>query len=156
MARPVIFLFFKQGSVCVFRIWAPNPTKLGIQTMTSKPDLSDYSLNGKTTLSFANTDDYVKFSHTLNYLPSFFQVFGILTKPLVRTLLPQHSLAHDTSPPKEDITLRLLPIEDSAASGLMRAKRSLTMLLERPAHTIHAYWRKFDDTYMRPVFGGPS
>ncbi|KAK1296892.1 Sodium/hydrogen exchanger 4 [Acorus calamus] len=34
-------------------------------------------------------------------------------------------------------------------------KSSLTLLMERPVHTIHAYWRKFDDTYMRPVFGGP-
>jgi hypothetical protein len=22
-------------------------------------------------------------------------------------------------------------------------------------HTVHIYWRKFDDRFMRPIFGGP-
>ncbi|ONK68518.1 uncharacterized protein A4U43_C05F12670 [Asparagus officinalis] len=84
-------------------------------------------------------------------------VFGMLTKPLVRNVIPRHARAHDTNLSKEkDITLPLLPIDDAGASSFQQAKRSLTMLLERPAHTIHAYWRKFDDTYMRPVFGGPT
>lgn len=28
------------------------------------------------------------------------------------------------------------------------------MLLRTPTHTVHRYWRKFDDSFMRPVFGG--
>lgn len=31
---------------------------------------------------------------------------------------------------------------------------SLRMLLSTPSHTVHHYWRKFDDAFMRPVFGG--
>lgn len=31
---------------------------------------------------------------------------------------------------------------------------SLRMLLRKPTHTVHYYWRKFDDCFMRPVFGG--
>ncbi|CAA6663478.1 unnamed protein product [Spirodela intermedia] len=28
------------------------------------------------------------------------------------------------------------------------------MLLTTPAHTVHHYWRRFDDAFMRPIFGG--
>ena len=83
-----------------------------------------------------------------------FQVFGILTKPLVRTLLPHRALEHSMG--SLEVILPLLPTEDATASGMLQAKRSLTMLLERPVHTIHAFWRKFDNTYMRPVFGGSN
>ena len=38
---------------------------------------------------------------------------------------------------------------------LMEKASSFSILLERPTHTMHAYWRRFDDTYMRPIFGGP-
>lgn len=31
---------------------------------------------------------------------------------------------------------------------------SLRMLLSTPTHTVHHYWRKFDNAVMRPVFGG--
>ena len=31
---------------------------------------------------------------------------------------------------------------------------SLRMLLTTPAHTVHYYWRKFEDSVMRPMFGG--
>jgi hypothetical protein len=48
---------------------------------------------------------------------------------------------------------------DEGASGsgivLEQAKRSLSMMLERPVHTVRIYWRKFDDRFMRPIFGGP-
>lgn len=30
----------------------------------------------------------------------------------------------------------------------------LGMLLSKPTHTVHHYWRKFDDAFMRPMFGG--
>lgn len=86
-------------------------------------------------------------------------VFGFLTKPLIRWLLP-HSAANgqqlrEAKMPKEDMTVPLLSLEESAATNLLRAKDSLSMLIERPVHTIHSYWRKFDDAYMRPIFGGP-
>ena len=88
------------------------------------------------------------------------QVFGFLTKPLIRCLLPlnQATNSASNSGPKfteEDITLPLLSMEESAATNVLRAKDSLSMLMERPVYTIHFFWRKFDDYYMRPIFGGP-
>ncbi|KAJ0688686.1 putative cation/H+ exchanger, cation/H+ exchanger, CPA1 family [Helianthus annuus] len=84
-------------------------------------------------------------------------VFGFLTKPLIRYLLPTNprnaSLPRSTSP-KEDITLPLLSFEESASENFSRAKENMSMLMERPVYTIHSYWRRFDDTYMRPIFGG--
>lgn len=31
---------------------------------------------------------------------------------------------------------------------------NLRVLLSTPSHTVHYYWRKFDNAFMRPVFGG--
>lgn len=56
---------------------------------------------------------------------------------------------------KEDMNLRLLSFEESATTNMIRAKDSLSMLIDRPVYTIHYYWRRFDDAYMRPIFGGP-
>ncbi|OVA09246.1 Na+/H+ exchanger [Macleaya cordata] len=87
-------------------------------------------------------------------------VFGFLTKPLIMVLLPPHARDNHQIPehgsPEHDMTLPLLSFDESATTNMLRAKDSLSMLLERPVYTIHFYWRKFDDTYMRPVFGGPS
>ncbi|KAG7534336.1 Na+/H+ exchanger [Arabidopsis thaliana x Arabidopsis arenosa] len=90
-------------------------------------------------------------------------VFGFLTKPLVNYLLP-HDASHNTGnrgkrtepgSPKEDATLPLLSFDESASTNFNRAKDSISLLMEQPVYTIHRYWRKFDDTYMRPIFGGP-
>ncbi|KAL9236253.1 hypothetical protein vseg_010946 [Gypsophila vaccaria] len=81
-------------------------------------------------------------------------VFGFLTKPLVLYLIP-HTPAQESKSPKEELTLPMLSMDESAATNLSRAKDSLAMLIERPVHIIHSYWRKFDDAYMRPTFGGP-
>lgn len=98
------------------------------------------------------------------------QVFGFLTKPLVCCLLPCHdsnidqepSVSHESNLDREpsiskddDVRLPLLSFEESAATNILRAKDSLSMLIERPAYTVHSYWRRFDDAYMRPIFGGP-
>ncbi|KAE8680249.1 Sodium/hydrogen exchanger 4 [Hibiscus syriacus] len=87
-------------------------------------------------------------------------VFGFLTKPLILCLLPNR--VTDTSDggqgsksPMEDLTLPFLSFEESATTNILRAKDSLSMLFERPVYTVHYYWRKFDDKYMRPIFGGP-
>ncbi|KAM0942526.1 putative cation/H+ exchanger, cation/H+ exchanger, CPA1 family, sodium/solute symporter superfamily [Dioscorea sansibarensis] len=87
-------------------------------------------------------------------------VFGILTKPLIDHLLPPHAQEHqnnkpENNSPRDELNLPLLSRDDSWPTGILKAKHSLTMLLERPAHTIHYYWRKFDDAHMRPLFGGP-
>lgn len=56
---------------------------------------------------------------------------------------------------KEDMNLPLLSFEESATTNMIRAKDSLSMLIDRPVYAIHYYWRRFDDANMRPIFGGP-
>lgn len=88
-------------------------------------------------------------------------MFGLLTKPLINYLLPHPTTANDIirerryDDAREDVTLPLLSLEESATTNILRAKESLSMLMEMPVYTIHSYWRKFDDAYMRPFFGGP-
>ncbi|KAL6592686.1 hypothetical protein ACP70R_049361 [Stipagrostis hirtigluma subsp. patula] len=87
-------------------------------------------------------------------------VFGFLTRPLISAMLPHRSRGHSTgsNSPKDDLTLPFFSNEDASDSGIVleQAKRSISMLLERPVHTVHIYWRKFDDRFMRPIFGGPG
>ena len=89
----------------------------------------------------------------------FGSVFGFLTKPIINHLLPHHEhnniLHREPTVSKEDLTLPLISLDESAATNIVRAKESLSMLIESPVYTIHYYWRKFDDCYMRPIFGGP-
>lgn len=89
-------------------------------------------------------------------------MFGFLTKPLVDYLLPPTNSSNttrnprDPGSPKEEMTLPLLSLEESASENLSRAKENVSMLMDRPVYTLHSYWRRFDHTYMRPVFGGPD
>ncbi|XP_021281573.1 sodium/hydrogen exchanger 2-like [Herrania umbratica] len=87
-------------------------------------------------------------------------VFGIMTKPLIRFLLPHSkvttSMLSDPSTPKS-VTVPLLGSgQDSFEDGLGGIPRpsSIRALLTTPTHTVHHYWRKFDNAFMRPVFGG--
>ncbi|KAL8171269.1 hypothetical protein V2J09_023073 [Rumex salicifolius] len=94
-------------------------------------------------------------------------VFGLLTKPLIRLLLPtsRNNLSTASIASEFDSTKSLvLPFfdvqQECEAEGnqeqLNRVFRpsSLRMLLNSPTHTVHHYWRKFDNAFMRPVFGG--
>ncbi|XAR52521.1 hypothetical protein NMG60_11020648 [Bertholletia excelsa] len=87
-------------------------------------------------------------------------VFGLLTKPLVRFLLPPKPSTTTSSEPgtPNTFTLPLLEGEqnslvDVGISPIARPS-NLRMFLTTPTHTVHRLWRKFDDTFMRPVFGG--
>ncbi|XP_065862488.1 sodium/hydrogen exchanger 4 isoform X2 [Euphorbia lathyris] len=86
-------------------------------------------------------------------------VFGLLTKPLILYTIPQSRDGDDNDQvmkiPKDDIRLPLLSMEESTASNLQRATEGMSMLIERPVYTVHYYWKKFDNAYMRPIFGGP-
>ncbi|KAL6284140.1 hypothetical protein ACE6H2_015069 [Prunus campanulata] len=86
-------------------------------------------------------------------------VFGFLTKPLINYLLPHAATStlnrKETKDISEDMNLPLLSFDESAETNISRAKDNLSMLMERPVYTIHSYWRRFDDAYMRPIFGGP-
>nr|UTD53587.1 Na+/H+ exchanger 2 X1 [Casuarina glauca] len=89
-------------------------------------------------------------------------VFGLMTKPLIRFLLPQSKqttsmVLSDSSTPKS-ITVPLLgEAQDSEAElgdPSVHRPSSIRDLWSTPTHTVHRYWRKFDDAFMRPVFGG--
>jgi len=103
-------------------------------------------------------------------------VFGTATKPLILWLLPVQfrSNTDDTSGPPspkgslDEFHVPLLQDEQEAngdsesshvshvnqiLNGLPRPQ-SIGMLLTAPTSTIHHVWRKFDDSYMRPMFGG--
>nr|AAZ82019.1 Na+/H+ antiporter [Salicornia bigelovii] len=104
-------------------------------------------------------------------------VFGLLTKPLILFLLPHSkhfnsaSTVSDLGSPKS-LSLPLLDggqdseadmdNQDEAVNNRYEGTHnrtiarpgSLRMLLNAPTHTVHYYWRKFDDSFMRPVFGG--
>ncbi|KAI5333954.1 PREDICTED: sodium/hydrogen exchanger [Prunus dulcis] len=86
-------------------------------------------------------------------------VFGFLTKPLINYLLPHAATStlnrKESKDISEDMNLPLLSFDESAETNISRAKDNLSMLMERPVYTIHFYWRRFDDAYMRPIFGGP-
>ncbi|KAJ9181974.1 hypothetical protein P3X46_006015 [Hevea brasiliensis] len=88
-------------------------------------------------------------------------VFGLITKPLVRILLPspKHTssmLSSEPSSPKSLIVplLNEQDLEDDKGSYNVVHPTSLRMLLCTPSRTVHHYWRQFDDAFMRPVFGG--
>lgn len=90
----------------------------------------------------------------------------MLTKPLVDWLIPDHirSSSSDSSTPSSPkylsdddggLTRSLLgPCSSSDGNIFSSRTSSLQMLLRAPTWTVHYFWRKFDDTYMRPMFGG--
>ncbi|KAG6429166.1 hypothetical protein SASPL_107209 [Salvia splendens] len=90
-------------------------------------------------------------------------VFGLLTKHFVRFMFPpsDHINDADLSEPSSPTSALSLPLlsngEGSEVNGEKRNIQrpcSLQMLLSAPTNTVHYYWRKFDDSFMRPVFGG--
>lgn len=89
-------------------------------------------------------------------------VFGLMTQPLVRILLPSSKnlsrmLSDESSTPKSFIVPLLGNGQGSEAdlkTPNVTRPTSLRMLFATPSHTVHHYWRKFDDAFMRPVFGG--
>ncbi|KAJ8543326.1 hypothetical protein K7X08_005849 [Anisodus acutangulus] len=77
-------------------------------------------------------------------------VFGLLTKPLIRYLIPPSQHFNSMSSSEFSFALPLLSgIEDDVPRI-----RSLTVLLKRPAQAIMYFWSTFDDAFMRRVFGG--
>ncbi|XP_039043842.1 sodium/hydrogen exchanger 2-like [Hibiscus syriacus] len=84
-------------------------------------------------------------------------VFGLLTKPLIRFLIPHPkvttSMRSGQSSPKSATTPFLGDSFDDSPKGGQRPS-SIRALLTTPTHTVHHYWRKFDNAFMRPMFGG--
>ncbi|WCJ43190.1 sodium hydrogen exchanger 2 [Euphorbia peplus] len=88
-------------------------------------------------------------------------VCGSVTKPLIERLLlrnrkPMVSDATDIASLED---LRLLFIEDVDPSEqennqIAPKASSLRLLMRNPTTTVHYFWRKFDNKFMRPMFGG--
>ena len=85
-----------------------------------------------------------------------------MTKPLIRLLLPQPkhttSMLSDPSTPKSMLAPLLSGLDSEADLGLggpdVPRPSSIRALLTTPTRSVHRYWRKFDDAFMRPMFGG--
>ncbi|XP_060174746.1 sodium/hydrogen exchanger 1-like isoform X1 [Lycium barbarum] len=84
--------------------------------------------------------------------------FGLITKPLVRFLLPSSQGLNSLISSEQSFARPLLTNgqdpEVEMGNVDFRRLASLSMLLKKPSHTIHNHWRKFDDAFMRPLFGG--
>ncbi|KAK8448117.1 hypothetical protein SEVIR_8G226700v4 [Setaria viridis] len=90
-------------------------------------------------------------------------VFGLLTKPLIRLLIPPRHLSREPSALSEPSSPKSFlehlaansPGHPDLENGIsLRRPASLRLLLVSPTRSVHHYWRKFDDGFMRPVFGG--
>ncbi|RDX62800.1 Sodium/hydrogen exchanger 2, partial [Mucuna pruriens] len=94
-------------------------------------------------------------------------VFGLMTKPLIRFLLPggpppkrKNSIANidDSSNSPKSITVPFLggsqDSENDFDSNEIHRPSNIRALLTTPTHTVHRLWRMFDNSIMRPVFGG--
>ncbi|GLT78973.1 hypothetical protein SLA2020_504880 [Shorea laevis] len=90
-------------------------------------------------------------------------VFGSVTKPLIEAVLLRHTklaISDATDiPSQEDLRLLFLEnVEEGDQDGNENRpaprRSSLRLLITHPTHTVHYFWRKFDDKFMRPVFGG--
>ena len=87
----------------------------------------------------------------------------MLTKPLIRYLFPHQQgptsmLSDDNNNTPKSIQVPLLDqdssIEEVAGNENLPRPDSIRGFLTRPTKTVHYYWRQFDDSFMRPVFGG--
>ncbi|XP_061348468.1 sodium/hydrogen exchanger 1 isoform X2 [Gastrolobium bilobum] len=92
-------------------------------------------------------------------------VFGLVTQPLIRYLLPQgpppkrkNSMSNLESSSPKSITVPFLGDAQESEADLdgneISHPSSIRDLLTTPTHTVHHLWRKFDNAFMRPVFGG--
>lgn len=79
-------------------------------------------------------------------------MFGLITKPLIRYLLPPSKDINMST--TYELSLGLPLLNGLEHEGDVPRTSSLTMLLKRPAQTIIYFWSKFDDAFMRRVFGG--
>ncbi|KAJ6434379.1 hypothetical protein OIU84_017979 [Salix udensis] len=88
-------------------------------------------------------------------------VCGSVTKPLIEAVLLRHRKPMvsdlDDNVSLEELRVLLLESGDPNNSNNNQPARrasSLRLLISHPTTTVHYFWRKFDDKFMRPVFGG--
>lgn len=63
-------------------------------------------------------------------------------------------MSESTSPKSVIVPLLGQDSEADLSGHEVRRPASIRDLLTTPTHTVHRYWRKFDNAFMRPVFGG--
>ncbi|KAA8536900.1 hypothetical protein F0562_029378 [Nyssa sinensis] len=88
-------------------------------------------------------------------------VFGSVTKPLIQAVQLRHvkSMTSDAADFASLEDLRLLFLEngeqsDNGNDQPAPKRSSFRLMMRYPTSTVHYFWRKFDDKFMRPVFGG--
>ncbi|MED6132146.1 monovalent cation:H+ antiporter, CPA1 (nhx1) [Stylosanthes scabra] len=77
-------------------------------------------------------------------------VGGLLTKPLIRSLLDPHKNGGD-SVASDSFSSKTLPL---LANGQGSESNIDTGNPIDSSQVVHHYWRRFDDSFMRPMFGG--
>ncbi|XP_058761346.1 sodium/hydrogen exchanger 1-like [Vicia villosa] len=86
-------------------------------------------------------------------------VFGSITKPLIEAVKLRHSKPPISGSTDNQEDLRLLLLESNCSVNQSNnqpnhRRSTLSLLMRYPTTTVHYFWRKFDDKFMRPVFGG--
>lgn len=106
-------------------------------------------------------DNAIMITSTITIVLFSTMVFGLMTKPLISLLLPpqrQLSTVSSGANTPKSLTAPLLGSREDSEGDLnvpdLPHPPSLRMLLTAPSHKVHRYWRKFDDAFMRPMFGG--
>lgn len=91
----------------------------------------------------------------------------MMTKPLIRFLLPVNppplcknsmlNMDSSNNSPRS-IAVPFLGCSQDSETDIdgneCNRPSSIRALLTTPTHTVHRLWRKFDNSFMRPVFGG--
>ncbi|XP_062230752.1 sodium/hydrogen exchanger 1-like [Phragmites australis] len=83
-------------------------------------------------------------------------VFGLLTKPLLSLLIPPRTGLNISELSSQSILDPLLGslMGSDFDVGQIPPQYNLQYILTAPTRSVHRLWRKFDDRFMRPVFGG--
>ncbi|TKW24242.2 hypothetical protein SEVIR_3G040100v4 [Setaria viridis] len=85
-------------------------------------------------------------------------VFGFLTKPLLTLLIPPRTGPNTSSLLSSqsilDPLLTSMMGSDFDVGQISSPQYNLQFILTAPTRSVHRLWRKFDDRFMRPMFGG--
>ncbi|KAH9615400.1 hypothetical protein KSS87_019881 [Heliosperma pusillum] len=88
-------------------------------------------------------------------------VFGTATKPLIKAIMggPVRAYSDATDIPSlEYLDIPFLenggPTENDNDDDPEHPRRGISLIVKYPTSAAHHIWRKFDDKFMRPVFGG--
>ncbi|GAU46236.1 hypothetical protein TSUD_34210 [Trifolium subterraneum] len=107
----------------------------------------------------ASAEDSLMITSTIILVLFSTVVFGSITKPLIKAVKLRNSKPSisDSTDIHED--LRLLFLENNCSinqsnNQTYHRQSSLSLLMRYPTTTVHYFWRKFDDKFMRRIFGG--